>query len=325
MRSAPFRFVVIVVALVACAYAPEAQQKSTLPDFEPAMLWQEPADLATRDLYLGPGGEALKPPSTGGQYQFVAFKTTGTNPGYDVKDASGRMWSVKLGIEAQPEVTASRILWAMGYHQPPIYFVHSFSLVGMDGGVKQNARFRTEFDQWKSADDWKWESNAFKNTKPFKGLIVAQLVLNNWDLKTANNRTYEAVKADATPKRLYMVRDLGASLGGSKQSQFFNMLGGPGAQGSKADVDDFVTQGYIKKVDGNKVSFDYRGMYQPLIDTVTVPDVIWASEQLAKISDQQWQAAFKAGAFVQADADRYIAKIKEKIAQGLALKAAATR
>ena len=57
----------------------------------------------------------------------------------------------------------------------------------------------------------------------------------------------------------------------------------------------------------------------------SLPDVIWASEQLAKISDQQWQAAFKAGAFVQADADRYIAKIKEKIAQGLALKAAATR
>ena len=325
MRCKPFKAVLIVLALVACANSPQAQQQSRLPDFEPQMLWQEPADLATRDLYLGPGGEALKPPSTGGQYQFVAFKTTGTNPGYDVRDASGRLWSVKLGIEAQPEVTASRILWAMGYHQPPIYFVHSFSLVGMDGGVKQTARFRTDFDQWKSGSDWKWESNAFKNTRPFKGLLVAQLVLNNWDLKSSNNRVYEAVDATAVPRRLYMVRDLGASLGASKQSSFFNILGTPGAQGSKADVDDFVAQGFIKKVDGNKVQFDYRGMYQPLIDTVTVPDVIWASERLAKISDEQWQAAFKAGAFVPADADRYIAKIKEKIAQGLALKSAPTR
>ena len=48
--------------------------------------------------------------------------------------------------------------------------------------------------------------------------------------------------------------------------------------------------------------------------------MIWACEQLAKIPDGHWQAAFKAGAYPQDDADRYIAKIKEKIAQGLALK-----
>jgi hypothetical protein len=68
------------------------------------------------------------------------------------------------------------------------------------------------------------------------------------------------------------------------------------------------------------VEFDYRGLNQPLVDSITVPDVIWACELLARISDAQWQDAFKAGAFRQEDASRYIAKIKEKIAQGLALK-----
>ena len=72
---------------------------------------------------------ALTPPADG-TYQFVAFKTTGTNPGYDVRDGSGRLWSVKLGIEAQSEVTASRILWAMGFHQPATYYLPQFTLSG---------------------------------------------------------------------------------------------------------------------------------------------------------------------------------------------------
>ena len=325
MRCKPFRAVLIVLALVACANSPQAHQQSRLPDFEPSELWQEPTDLASRDLFYGPGGAALAPPSTDATYRFVAYKTTGTNPGYDVKDASGRVWSVKLGIEAQPEVTASRVLWAMGYHQPPNYFVHSFRLTGMDAGVKQTARFRADVDQYKAAGDWSWYDNAFKNTRPFKGLIVAQLVLNNWDLKTTNNRVYEASVPTVAPKRLYMVRDVGSSLGHSKQSAFFKMLGGPGAQGSKNDVDDFVEQGFIKKADGDKVSFDYRGQYQTLVDTVTTPDVIWACERLSQLSDEQWQAAFRAGAFPQENADRYIGKIKEKIAQGLALKGSSTR
>lgn len=323
MRCRSFRAVLLAVAaLVACAYSPQAQP--TLPDFEPAELWQEPADLASRDLFYGAGGAALAPPTTGGTYQFVSYKTSGTNPGYDVRDGSGRVWSVKLGIEAQPEVTVSRILWAIGFHQPPTYFVHSFKLTGMDAGVKEVARFRAELDGYDAVDDWSWYDNAFKNTTPFKGLVVAQLVVNNWDLKTSNNRVYQAVDPLVTPKRLYMVRDVGAALGHSKQAAFFKLLGTPGSQGSKNDVDDFVAQGFIKDVDGDRVSFDYRGLNQALVDTVTVPDVIWTCELLSRISDEQWQAAFKAGAFVQADADRYIAKIKEKIAQGLALKRSST-
>ena len=90
-------------------------------------------------------------PPANGTFEFVAFKTTGTNPGYDVKDASGRVWSVKLGIEAQSEVTTSSILWAMGFPQPPQYFVRQFTLNGVDAGVKTTARFRTETDQWRAS------------------------------------------------------------------------------------------------------------------------------------------------------------------------------
>ena len=319
----PFRSVVILIALVACANTPHAQPHSGI-GADIAELWQEPADLFERDLFNGPGGAELSPPANG-TYEFVAFKTTGTNPGYDVKDASGRLWSVKLGIEAQSEVTASRILWAMGFPQPASYFMNQFTLTGADAGVKTNARFRTDLPQWRSAGEWSWQENPFRDTPQFRGLIVFQLVLNNWDLKTSNNRVYDATDPAAVPRRQFMVRDVGSSLGYARQFRLFAMLGTPGAQGSKNDLEGFEQQGFIDKVEGNKVRFDYRGMNQPLVDSVTVPDVIWACEQLAKIPDGHWQAAFKAGWYPPDHADRYIRKIKEKIGQGLALKTSATR
>jgi hypothetical protein len=79
----PFRSVVILIALVACANTPHAQPHSGI-GADIAELWQEPADLFERDLFNGPGGAELSPPANG-TYEFVAFKTTGTNPGYDVK------------------------------------------------------------------------------------------------------------------------------------------------------------------------------------------------------------------------------------------------
>ncbi len=320
--TSPLRLGIVVVAVVACAYSPQAQPQ-TASSAEVAELWQPPADLLERDLFTGPGGPSLAPPNNG-TFEFVAFKTTGTNPGYDVTDASGRLWSVKLGIEAQPEVTTSRILWAIGYPQPASYYVHQFTLTGTDAGVKTNARFRTELDRWRPGGEWSWYENPFVNSQPFRGLIVAQLILNNWDLKTANNRIYEATDPAAVPRRQYVVRDVGASLGPSKQFRLFAMLGTRGMQGSKNDIDGFEQQGFITTVDGDDVDFDYRGMNQALVDIVTVPDVIWACEQLAKIPDGHWQAAFRAGAYSQDVADRYIRKIKQKIAEGLALRTSTT-
>jgi hypothetical protein len=311
----------LAVALFACASPPEAVRQQSTPDADIAQLWQDPVDLPGRDLFSGPGGAGLAPPATGGVYHFVAIKTSGTNPGYEVKDDGGRQWSVKIGIEAQSEVTASRLMWAIGFPQPPQYFVREFTLTGGGHSTVKNSRFRTDAANWKSVDDWSWYDNPFLNTQPFRGLIVAQLIVNNWDLKTINNRIYEATDA-GSPRLHYMVRDLGASLGYSRQFALFTMLGTPGAQGSKNDIDGFESQGFIKAVNGDRVTFDYRGPNQVLVDRVTKADVIWTCDLFARISDEQWQAAFTAGAYPQEEADRYITKIKWKVAQGLALKTA---
>lgn len=316
-----FRFIVVLMTVVACAAPPHAQtQEPPAPAVEIAELWHEPVDLLERDLAAGPGGAALTPPADG-RYEFVAFKTSGTNPGYDVRDASGRIWSVKLGVEAQSEVTTSRILWALGFHQPATYYLPQFTLSGADAGTKLRARFRADVEPWKSTGgDWSWYENPFVETQPFRGLIVAQLLLNSWDLKASNNRIYEATDVTLRPRRRFVVRDVGASLGHSKQFVLFSMLRTRGRQGSKNDIDGFEQQGFIKRVEGNRVIFDYRGMNQALVDVVTVPDVIWACELFARIPDGHWQAAFRAGGYSPELTERYIRKIKEKIGEGLALR-----
>lgn len=318
-------FIALVMALSACAPPPHAQTRLSEATSDIAELWQDPADLPERDLFAGPGGAALAPqPSQ--PFAFVSYKTSGTNPGYDVRDSSGRLWSVKLGIEAQSEVTTSRILWALGYYQPATYYLPEFTVDGPGplSATKQQARFRTEVEPWRPAGEWSWYENPFVDTQPFRGLVVAQLILNAWDLKTPNNRIYNSADQSLQPNRLFIVRDVGSSLGEARQFALFNSIGTRGWQGSKNNIDDFERQGFITSVNGDDVEFDYRGVNQALVNRITAADVIWACERFALISDRQLRAAFAAGHYSAADTDRYIRKIKEKIAQGLALKRTAT-
>ena len=55
--------------------------------------------------------------------KFLKEDKHGQNSKFDVEDANGTKWKAKLGIEAQPEVVATRLLWAIGYFTNENYFV----------------------------------------------------------------------------------------------------------------------------------------------------------------------------------------------------------
>src|SRR2546422_4170083 len=74
--------------------------KQTLPE-APAVIWREPADIATRDLFLGPGGEAMRPDLS--HVTFIKQETGGHTTKYRVRDGRGMEWVAKLGNEAQSE------------------------------------------------------------------------------------------------------------------------------------------------------------------------------------------------------------------------------
>ena len=56
---------------------------------------------------------------------------------------------------------------------------------------------------------------------------------------------------------------------------------------------------------------------------ITPDDVRWAAERMSRLTDRQWQDAFRAGHYDPAVAERFIRRIKEKIADGRALRVSA--
>ena len=66
--------------------------------------------------------------------------------------------------------------------------------------------------------------------------------------------------------------------------------------------------------------FAYNGRHQELLMMIAPGDVRWAAERMSRLTDAQWRDAFRAGNYSDGDAARYIDRIKEKIADGLALR-----
>lgn len=310
-----------MAAVLVASGCSRALRQVQLPEGKPASvaeLWTEPADLEKRDLFHGPGGSARVPRDA--SFAFVAKDTTGYSPGYDVRGADGTEWSVKLGSEAQTEVVSSRILWAIGFHQPPSYYVERWTLTGQEGGAKEAGRFRPDVPEHDVVGDWSWYENPFVGSREFGGLVVANLILNNWDWKTSNNKIYLVSASGKPAERRFVVRDLGASLGKTTYPAILKWFRFRGfGQGTRNDLPGFESQGFITRVDGERIEFDYRGIYRDVIESVTADDVRWACGLLSRLSDQQWRDAFRAGGYDAGPSERYVRKIKTKVAQGLAI------
>ena len=56
------------------------------------------------------------------------------------------------------------------------------------------------------------------------------------------------------------------------------------------------------------------------IENITPADVRWICQRLDRLTDRQWQEAFRAAGYEREVADRFIRKVKQKVAEGLALK-----
>jgi hypothetical protein len=325
MRT-PFASVTMLVLMTAaCAGRTALKAPTDQSPVDLAQLWIDPVDLESRNLFDGPGGAALAPDPSA-VYELVKVDDTGYSAGYDVRDPKGAEWSVKLGPEAQTELAASRILWAAGYHQPAIYTVSSWQLAGKEvSGAQTLARFRRTVANEKVVGEWDWYENPFVTTQPFRGLVVVNLLLNNWDLKTSNNKIYDVLNDNGTGRRIYVVRDLGASLGKTTFPTFLARTPLRGMkQGSRNDLEGFEEQGFIKDVDGARVTFHYRGAHKALLDQLTPADVVWACRLLSRLSDQQWDDAFRAAGYDEDARRRYVAKLKSKVREGLALAGVAT-
>jgi hypothetical protein len=304
----------MVVAGAAIAVGCAVQLREEVPPQPPgavelAQLWVEPRDLERRDLFYGVGGRKHAPDS-GNVFRFLSEKQDiwASSPGLRVKDRNGRRWNVKLGPEARPEVLASRIIWAIGYHQPPVYHLPTWTLERKDERSEQgSSRFRPYMKRLDREGSWSWVDNPFSGTQAFRGLLVLMAFLNNWDLTVENTSVYELDREWEGARRWYVVRDVGASISRNR---------GPLLQGTRGDIEGFEQQGFIRGVDQGRVQFDWNGPHAEFFANIVPADVHWTCALLSRIRPEQWDAALRAAGYASDEAARLRARFAARIAQG---------
>jgi hypothetical protein len=303
-----------VVVLTCVIGLPTACRKVVVPDTPPsraalAELWVDAP--AGRDLYYGVGGRRLMPRADE-TFKVIEIKTTGFSDGYTLVDERKQEWSAKFPPEAFTEVVASRILWGIGYHQPPIYLLDKWRA---SGGVEPNpqrpARFRQKKPDFYGLEDkgtWSYYEGPFVGTRPLNGLLVLQAMMGNSDLKDDQNAIYALSRPVEGASHWYVARDLG---------QTFGRTGVTDAP--RGNIDAFEKTRFVEGVTNGHVQLDYHGRHETLFEKITVADVEWICRRLDRLSDRQWRDAFRAGGYDDELSARFIRRMKAKIAEGLAL------
>lgn len=304
---------------------PAAQSRAT----DSAVIWREPTDIATRNLYYGPGGKEHQPH---GPFAFVEEDLNGTSPKYVVRDRDNVKWTVKLGMEARPETVASRLVWAVGYFTNEDYFLEDLHVDGMParlkrgknligpGGSMQAARLKRHLDDEKKVENWQWRNDPFTGTRELNGLKVMMALINNWDLKDDNNKLYRDKDSD---EQNYVVSDLGASFGTAGLSFPLNH--------SKGDLNSYVHSKFILRVSDNYVdfrtpsrpsliyafwppSFLMRVRLDGLVHHIPREDARWIGQWLSRLSSDQLRDAFRAAGYTQGQVAAFSKVVEDRIA-----------
>jgi hypothetical protein len=314
------------VSTATCQEVPKDKtEKTTISG--PGILWREPLDIASRNLYYGPGGEEHQPKPP---FQFVKEDTAGSSPKFTVTDADGVKWKVKLGQEARPETAATRLAWAVGYFTTQDYLIRDMQVIGLPlnlhrgrqligkDGIIPYARLKRE--EGKKVGIWDWRDSYFANTRELNGLKVIMALLNNWDLKNINNAVYEKKNGE----RYFEVSDLGATFGTPNRSY--------PQKKAKDDPDEYAKSKFIKSQTDTTVNFTNPG--RPSWEYIAVPgeyamrikmeslghdipkeDVWWISQLLGSLSPQQIRDAFRAAGYSDAEIEKLANTVEIRIAQ----------
>ena len=295
---------------MACNPAIKSTQAGPLTAEQLAQLWIEPE--RDRDLFYGVGGPKLAP-DPAAKYTVIEIKRGGYSRGYTVVGPGDREWSAKFPPEAGTELAASRITWAIGYHQPPIYLLKEWTAVKATSPNPQlPARFREkkpDLHGLDAGDPWSYFQNPFVGTRQMNALLALQAMLGNSDLKDVQNVIYKLKTPFEKASTWYVARDLGHTFGRT------GLIDAP-----RGDIESFEETPYIRGVENGKVRFEYRGRHKALFENIAPADVRWLCERLNRLSDTQWRDAFRAGGIEGEVAERFIRRMKQKIGEGLALK-----
>lgn len=290
----------LACALTSAATGPKKHGKNqpTLGS-APAVLWREPVDIKTRDLYYGQGGQEHQP---AGKFTFLKEKLNGVNPKFDVQDERGIRWGVKMGNEAKPEVTATRLIWAVGYFTNEDYYLPTLKVPGdmpvtrgkslIKNNTIKGVRLKRHNKGEHEIADWSWDSNPFVGTRELDGLKIMMELICNTDLKKVQQHVYDVHGIE----QRYVAADVGASFG--KAGKTFLR--------TKGNLADYESSPLIKRAGPEYVDFW-------IFNHIPREHAIWIGGYLNQLSDAQIRDAFRAGGFSPQEVERFSRKVRAKI------------
>ena len=278
----------------------------------PAVLWREPVDIKTRDLFYGQGGARHQPK---GKFTFIGEKLNGVNPKFDVRDDSGIRWGVKMGEEAKPETAATRLIWAVGYFANEDYYLPELTVSGdltltrgqtliRDDKVRKGVRLKRHNKGEHQVGDWSWDKNPFVGTKELDGLKIMMEIICNTDLKTVQQHVYDV----RGKEQRYIAADVGASFGKA----------GQGFLRSKGKLSDYEKLPLIKNAGPDYIDFWH-------FKRIPRDHAIWIGQYLTQLSDDQLHDAFRAGGFSPEEIEGFSRKVREKINELVNLRGTTSR
>ena len=295
-----------ILALGLPAHATDDKSKQKAKAEGTSVLWREPADVASLNLLLGPGGEEMKPDVT--KVTFITEEKDGWSKKYRVRDGSGREWVAKIGVEAQPETAATRLLWAVGYTTDITYLLPSVTIEGL--GTFENVRFEARDKKIKRLGEWKWDHNPFTGTMELQGLKIMMVLIGNWDIKDSNNKILRVHNDQTGDVELrYIVSDLGATLG---------KTGGIITR-SRNEPTDFAKTKFVDSVKNNRVDFHYSGKRKDVLNGITIDQARWIGQLLSRLSDEQVRDAFRAANYRPEEVEILAGTVRARINQLVAL------
>ena len=304
-------FVLILSLLTSVDTTFAKKKKKAAPTGTP-ILWQRPTDISSRNLYLGPGGTAMRPDLR--RITFIEEEKGGYSKKYRVRDGSGREWVAKIGKEAQSETSAVRLLWGVGYITEVNYLVPRVTIPGK--GTFTNVRFEARPESWDRTVEWKWKKNPFVGTPEYQGLKIMMALINNWDLKDSNNQIIQ-IRGDSGNELWYIISDLGATFGHASTTPLFWRL-----TRSRNNPNKYAGSKFLEKVKGDRVVLHFGGKNRGLMKDIRVQDAQWVASLLSQLSDGQLRDAFRAANYRPDEINLLTRTVRERTNELLSLRPA---
>jgi hypothetical protein len=171
---------------------------------------------------------------------------------------------------------------------------------------------------------WQWGSNPFADTREFNALRVLMALINNWDLKDANNAIYERKSngGAADAEQVYVISDLGATFG----TTGFTMS----VEASRGNLEAYKHSKFISNATPDYV--DFGAPSRPtLIETFNLPvfvhrldlrwigrhipraDAKWLGMVLGRLSPDQIRDAFRAAGYSPQEVNDFAFVVESRI------------